>query len=81
MASRAQKYSTNEAVAFILASDSESNHLFGDESSLELSDIYDSEKNPCFCGMEVDEIQKNDQQVCYKNYYFFGHSFDVSSLF
>ena len=37
------KYPANEAVAFILTSDSESNDSFGDESSLEPSDIYDSE--------------------------------------
>ena len=37
------KYPANEAVALILTSDSESNDSFGDESSLEPSDIYDSE--------------------------------------
>ena len=70
MASGAQKYSANEALALILASDSESNYPFDDESSLESSDSYDSEEEPCLRGMEVDEIQENDQQVCFKNYYF-----------
>ena len=43
----AHKYSANEALAiFILASDSESNDSFGDESSLESSDRYDSEGEP-----------------------------------
>ena len=43
----AHKYSANEALAtFILASDSESNDSFGDESSLESSDRYDSEEEP-----------------------------------
>ena len=40
----AHKYSAHEVLAtFILASDSESNDSFGDESSLESSDRYDSE--------------------------------------
>ena len=57
----AHKYSANEALAiFILASDSESNDSFGDESSLECSDRYDSEGEPWFHGTEVDEIQEND---------------------
>ena len=44
MESATHKYSNNKAQAiFILASDSESNDLFGDESSLESSDRYDSE--------------------------------------
>ena len=42
MESATHKYSNNKAQA-ILASDSESNDLFGDESSLESSDRYDSE--------------------------------------
>ena len=43
----AHKYSANEALPiFILASDSESNDSFGDESSLETSDRYDSEGEP-----------------------------------
>ena len=69
MASRAHKYSTYEPAAFILAltSDSESNDAFGDESTLESSGCYDSD--PYFPGMEVDEAQENDQQVCSKNYY------------
>ena len=38
----AHKYSANEALAtFILASNSESNDSFGDESNLESSDRYD----------------------------------------
>ena len=57
----AHKYSANEALAiFILASDSESNDSFGDESSLESSDRYDSEGEPWFRGTEVDELQEND---------------------
>ena len=61
MVSVAHKYSANEALAtFILATDSESNDSFGDESSLEPSDRYDSEKEPWFCGTEFDEIQEND---------------------
>ena len=44
MESAKHKYSNNKAQAiFILASDSESNDLFGDESSWEPSDRYDSE--------------------------------------
>ena len=69
-----------------MASDSESNDAFGDESTLEPSDSYDSEKESCFSGTEVDEIQKNNQQLCFKNYYFCFvfctcKSFDISSLF
>ena len=61
MVSVAHKYSANEALAtFVLATDSESNDSFGDESSLEPSDRYDSEKQPWFCGTELDEIQEND---------------------
>ena len=57
----AHKYSANEALAtFILASNSESNDSFGDESSLESSDRYDSEGEPWFRGTEVDEIQERD---------------------
>lgn len=40
------------------ASDSESNDSFGDKSS----ESYDSEDESCFRGMEVGEIQENDQQ-------------------
>ena len=47
MVSVALKYSANEALAtFILASDSESNDSFGDESSLETSGRYDPEGEP-----------------------------------
>ena len=47
MMSVALKYSANEALAtFILASDSESNDSFGDESSLETSGRYDPEGEP-----------------------------------
>ena len=47
MVSVAHKYSANEALAtFILASDSESNDSFGDRSTLESSDRYDSEEQP-----------------------------------
>ena len=42
-----------------MVSDSESNDSFGDESSLESSDKYDSEEDPWFCGTEFDEIQEN----------------------
>ena len=75
VASEAHMYSANEAQALILASDGESNDLLDDESSLESSDGYDSEEEPCLRGMKVDEIQENDQQVCFKNYYFcfFGY--------
>ena len=45
--SAAHTYSANEALAtFILASDSESNDSFGDESSLESSGRHDSEEQP-----------------------------------
>ena len=61
MVSVAHKYSANEALAtFILASNSESNDSFGDESSIESSDRYDSEGEPWFRGTEVDEIQERD---------------------
>ena len=44
MVSVAPKYSANEVLAtFVLASDSESNDSFGDESRLESSVKYDSE--------------------------------------
>ena len=66
MAKGTQKYSTNEAVAFILVSGSESNYTFDDESRLEPSDIYDSEEKPFCPGMEVDKIQENDQQYVTK---------------
>ena len=62
MASGSDKYSANEALAFILVSDSDSSDSFGDESSLDSSDSHDSEEEPCFCGTEVDEIQGKDQQ-------------------
>ena len=55
MVAVAHKYSANEALTtFILASDSESNDSFGDESNLEISDRYDSEGEPWFCGTEFD---------------------------
>ena len=50
MASGSQKYSANEALAFVLASDSDSNDSFGDESSLDSSNSHDSEVEPCFPG-------------------------------
>ena len=60
----AHKYSANETLAtFILASDNESNDSFRDESSLESSDMYDSEGEPWFRGTEV-EIQENDWHSC-----------------
>ena len=62
MASGSHKYSANEALAFILASDSDSNDSFGDESSLDSSDSHDSEEQRCFRGTEVDEIQGKNQQ-------------------
>ena len=64
MASGSHKYSANETLAFILASDSDSSDLFGDESSLDPSDIHDSEEEPCFRSIEVDEIEEKvkDQQ-------------------
>ena len=56
-----------------------------DETSLKSSNSYDSEEQPCFRSIEVDEIQENDQQVCFKNYYFCfffdtGMPFDVSFI-
>ena len=48
--SGSHKYSANEALAFILASDSDSNDSFGNESSLDSSDSHDSEEGPCFRG-------------------------------
>ena len=59
MASGSHKYSANEALAFILASDSDSNDSFGDESSLDSSDSHDSKEERCFRGTEVDEIYRN----------------------
>ena len=53
---RSHKCSANDALAFILASDSDSNDSFGDESSLDSSDSHDSEEERCFRGTEVDEI-------------------------
>ena len=58
MASGSHKYSANEALAFILASDSDESDSFGDESSLDSSDSHDSEKESGSRGTEVDEIQK-----------------------
>ena len=46
-----------------MASGSDSNDLFGDESSLDSSNSHDAEEEPCFRGTEVDEIQEKDQQV------------------
>ena len=61
MVSVAHKYWANWALTtFILASYSESNDSFGNESSLESLDKYDSEEEPWFRGREVDEIQEND---------------------
>ena len=61
MVSVAFKYSANEALAtFVLASYIESNGSFGDESSLESSERYDSKGDPWFCGTEVDEMKEND---------------------
>ena len=77
MASGAHKYSAYEAAAFILASDSESNDVFRDESTLQSSDSYDWEKEPCFPGMQVDKTQENDQQVCFKSYYFCWFSWQM----
>ena len=62
MVSGSHEYSGNEALAFILASDSDSNDSFGDESSLDSSDSHDSEEKPCFHDTEVDEMQEEDQQ-------------------
>ena len=63
----------------------ESNDTFGDYTTLESSNSSDSEKDLCFSGMEVDETEENDQQLCLKNCFFFFFwyikSFDVSSLF
>ena len=62
MASGSHKFSANEALAFILASDSDSNASFGDESSLGSSDSHVSEEEQCFRGTEVNEIQGKDQR-------------------
>ena len=59
-------YSANETLAFILASDSDSNGSFGDESSLDSSNSHDSEEELCFRGTEVDEIQEK-RPVWFKN--------------
>ena len=68
MASGPLKYSANEALAFSLASDSDSNDSFHDESSLDSSNSHDSEEQPCFHSTEVDKMQEKDQrQVCFKN--------------
>ena len=83
MVSGSLKYSANEALAFILASDSDSNDSFGNESSLDSSDSHDSEEGPCFRGTEVDEIQGKDQQqqeVRFRNYYFCFFLVQVSPL-
>ena len=59
MMSVALKYSANEALAtFILASDSESNDSFGDESSLETSGRYDPEGEPWFRGQNLMKYKK-----------------------
>ena len=67
MASGSHKYSANEALAFVLASDSDSNDAFGDESSLDFSKSHDSKEEPCFRGTEVDKIQEKNLQICFKN--------------
>ena len=38
----------------------ESNDTFGDYTTLESSNSSDSEKDPCFSGMEIDETEEND---------------------
>ena len=85
MASGSHKYSANEALAFILASDSDSNDSFGDESSLDSSDSHDSEEERCFRGTELDEIQGRPAAAgTFQKFFVFsgtGKSFDVSSLF
>ena len=77
-------YSANETLAFILASDSDSNGSFGDESSLDSSNSHDSEEELCFRGTEVDEIQEKDQYDSKISiFFFFGTDkpFYVRSLF
>ena len=44
MGSGSHKYLANEALALILASDSDSNDLFGDESSLDSSNSHYSRR-------------------------------------
>ena len=61
MASGPLKYSANEALAFSLASDSDSNDVFHDESSLDSSNSHDSKEEPCSRGTEVDKIQEKGQ--------------------
>ena len=84
MASGSHKYSANEALAFI---HSDSNDSFGDESSLDFSNIHDSEEEPCFRGTGVDEIQEKTtaagtfQKLLFLFFFGTGKSFDVSSLF
>ena len=71
MASGSHKYTTYEDAAFILASDNERNDVFGDESTLESSNSYDSEEAPYFPVMKVDETQENGQQVRINFFFFF----------
>ena len=52
------KHSANKALAFKLASDRD--NFFSDESSLESSDSQNSEKDPCFCAMEIHKIQEKE---------------------
>ena len=83
MVAVAHKYSVNEALTtFILASDGESNDSFGDESSLESWDRYDSEGEPWFCGTEFDEIQENDYHSwSYNLFQYWKLGFLLSGLF
>ena len=54
-----------------MASDSDSNGSFGDESSLDSSNSHDSEEELCFRGTEVDEIQEKDQYDSKISIFFF----------
>ena len=75
-------YSAYEAAAFIQASDSESNGVFGNESTLESSDSYDSAKEPCFPDMELIKHKKMTNRYVSKiTFLGTSKSFDFSSLF
>ena len=47
------------------------NDSFCDESSLESSESHISEEVPYFRCLEVDKSQENNQQICFRNYYFY----------
>ena len=67
MALGAHKYSAYEAAAFTLASDSESNGVFGIESTLESSDSYDS-LNLAFLAWKLIKHKKMTSRYVPKKY-------------